>query len=183
MLHIKHLNSVFFFLDCSDTSSSATSQYHAQLYSGQKQLQKRHQLQQEQKKQLSLPPQHPVKPTSLNYKVLSFDAPNLYHTSLKLTTEIDIHAWWASLVKIFSGECCLCRRLFVQQGNAHVTPIGMFRHIISCYSNCAQCSSRSKRSLCWALGFEGCLQQDRIHQPRARSCHRHQQQRRSLFRH
>ncbi|KAK4514915.1 uncharacterized protein ATC70_002522 [Mucor velutinosus] len=87
----------------SDTSSSATSQYHAQLYSGQKQLQKRHQLQQEQKKQLSLPPQHPAKPTSLNYKVLSFDAPNLYHTSLKLTTEIDIHAWWASLVKIFSG--------------------------------------------------------------------------------
>ncbi|KAI8642129.1 hypothetical protein BD408DRAFT_443799 [Parasitella parasitica] len=86
----------------SDTSSSATSQYHAQLYSGQKQLQKRHQLQQEQRKQLSLP-QNAVKPTSLNYKVISFDAPNLYHTSLKLTSEIDIHAWWASLVKIFSG--------------------------------------------------------------------------------
>lgn len=106
MLHIKHLNSVFFFFlknHCSDTSSSATSQYHAQLYSGQKQLQKRHQLQQEQKRQLSLPSQA-AKPTSLNYKVLSFDAPNLYHTSLKLTTEIDIRAWWASLVKIFSGE-------------------------------------------------------------------------------
>ncbi|KAI7896111.1 succinate dehydrogenase iron-sulfur subunit, partial [Mucor mucedo] len=39
----------------------------------------------------------------LNYKVMSFDAPNLYHTSLQLTTEIDIHAWWISLVKIFSG--------------------------------------------------------------------------------
>ncbi|KAI9249067.1 succinate dehydrogenase iron-sulfur subunit, partial [Helicostylum pulchrum] len=38
----------------------------------------------------------------LNYKPLSFDAPNLYQTSLQLTTEIDIHAWWVSLVKIFS---------------------------------------------------------------------------------
>lgn len=85
----------------SDTSSSATSQYHAQLYSGQKQLQKRHQLLQEQKQKQT---NNTTKPTLTNYKVLSFDAPNLYQTSLKLTSEIDIHAWWESLVKIFSGK-------------------------------------------------------------------------------
>ncbi|KAI9365774.1 hypothetical protein BD770DRAFT_423662 [Pilaira anomala] len=83
----------------SEISSSATSQYHAQLYSGQKQLQKRHQQKLEQQ---TLAPNMIHKPTQLNYKALSFDAPNLYQTSLQLTTEIDIHAWWVSLVKIFS---------------------------------------------------------------------------------
>jgi hypothetical protein len=64
-------------------------------------LQKRHQQQLEQ--QIITPTLIANKPTQLNYKVVSFDAPNLYHTSLQLTTEIDIHAWWISLVKIFSG--------------------------------------------------------------------------------
>lgn len=68
-----------------------------------------------------------MKPTSLNYKVLSFDAPNLYHTSLKLTTENDIHAWWASLVKIFSGKC---QFYYTYPMNAQTFPP---RYIISCY--------------------------------------------------
>lgn len=84
------------------TSDSATSEYHAQLYSGQKQLQKR--LQQQQENQTFGSASRLSKPVQLNYKVLSFEAPNLYHTSLQLTTENDIHAWWASLVKIFSGS-------------------------------------------------------------------------------
>ncbi|KAI8885290.1 hypothetical protein K501DRAFT_284371 [Backusella circina FSU 941] len=87
----------------SDTSresstSSATSQYHAQLYSGQKQLQQRHQ--EQQKKERLKDDQ---KPTSISFRALSFEAPNLYHTSLKLTSETDIHTWWAALVEIFSG--------------------------------------------------------------------------------
>ncbi|KAI9484104.1 MAG: succinate dehydrogenase iron-sulfur subunit, partial [Benjaminiella poitrasii] len=41
---------------------------------------------------------------SIKHRILSFEPPNLYETSLKLTTEIEIHAWWASLVKIFSGS-------------------------------------------------------------------------------
>ncbi|KAI8358419.1 hypothetical protein BD560DRAFT_455789 [Blakeslea trispora] len=36
--------------------------------------------------------------------MVSFEAPNLYNTSLKLTSEIEIHTWWESLVKIFSGN-------------------------------------------------------------------------------
>ncbi|OBZ87070.1 Peroxide stress-activated histidine kinase mak1 [Choanephora cucurbitarum] len=84
----------------SDHSSSATSQYHAQLYSGQKQLQKKHQQQQQQ--QQKKPIKH--KPISIQHRMVSFEAPNLYNTSLKLTSEIEIHAWWESLVKIFSGN-------------------------------------------------------------------------------
>lgn len=89
------------------TRDSATSKYHAQLYSGQKLLQRR-QLQQQQQQQ-----QQPHnydsffntnKPMSINSKIISFEAPNLYQTSLQLTTEIDIHAWWSALVNIFSSN-------------------------------------------------------------------------------
>lgn len=41
---------------------------------------------------------------SINSKIISFEAPNLYQTSLQLTTEIDIHAWWSALVNIFSSN-------------------------------------------------------------------------------
>ncbi|EIE80047.1 succinate dehydrogenase [ubiquinone] iron-sulfur subunit [Rhizopus delemar RA 99-880] len=40
---------------------------------------------------------------SINNRILSFEAPNLYQTSLQLTTETDIHAWWTALVNIFSS--------------------------------------------------------------------------------
>lgn len=67
-------------------------------------LQKRHQkLQQQQQQQ----PQHNesfYKPMSINNRILSFEAPNLYQTSLQLTTETDIHAWWTALVNIFSSN-------------------------------------------------------------------------------
>lgn len=48
---------------------------------------------------------------SINSKVLSFEAPNLYQTSLQLTTETDLRAWWAALVDVFSsnrhGSCTM----------------------------------------------------------------------------
>jgi hypothetical protein len=112
----------FFDIVCnfSDTSSSATSQYHAQLYSGQKQLQKRHLQEQKQKANGDQEPKH-IKPTLINYKVLSFDAPNLYQTSLKLTSEIDIHAWWEALVNIFSGKI-----IIANNNNSKETIINIF---------------------------------------------------------
>lgn len=89
-----------------NSRDSATSKYHAQLYSGQKLLQKRHQKQQQQQQQQPQLMQHHesfFKPMSINNRILSFEAPNLYQTSLQLTTETDIHAWWATLVNIFSS--------------------------------------------------------------------------------
>ncbi|KAI8137177.1 hypothetical protein BJV82DRAFT_362248 [Fennellomyces sp. T-0311] len=69
--------------------SPATTQYHAQLYSGQQQLQKR-QLQQQQQQS--------------NQPTLTFTPPNLYKTSLRLATELDLHAWWSAVVDILSGS-------------------------------------------------------------------------------
>ncbi|KAI9246532.1 hypothetical protein BY458DRAFT_77041 [Sporodiniella umbellata] len=40
---------------------------------------------------------------SIHNKVLSFEAPNLYQTSLQLTTETDLHSWWNTVVDIFSN--------------------------------------------------------------------------------
>ncbi|KAI8997047.1 hypothetical protein BDB01DRAFT_713854 [Pilobolus umbonatus] len=84
----------------SDTSNvrhyTSTVEYHAQLYSGQKELQDIHRQQQEGTS-YSI-----YKPIAVKHRIILFEAPNLYLTSLKLTSEIDIHAWWASLVKIFS---------------------------------------------------------------------------------
>ncbi|KAG1305030.1 hypothetical protein G6F64_008709 [Rhizopus arrhizus] len=98
-------------MSSSNSKESATSKYHAQLYSGQKLLQKRHQLlqqqqqQQQQQQPLQQLPHHEsfYKPMSISNQILSFEAPNLYQTSLQLTAETDIHAWWAALVDIFSS--------------------------------------------------------------------------------
>ncbi|KAI8379499.1 uncharacterized protein BYT42DRAFT_514840 [Radiomyces spectabilis] len=90
-------------------ASSATTKYHAQLYSGQKQLQKR-QLQQKGRQEDSshhhptLSNGKPAGPPSSHFGVLAFEPPNLYRTSLRLTTERDIHPWWTTLVDILSDS-------------------------------------------------------------------------------
>ncbi|KAG2219118.1 hypothetical protein INT45_009785 [Circinella minor] len=111
--------------------SPATTQYHAQLYSGQQQLQKR--LQQQQQLQNDFQHHQQEQSTksviesnnnnnsnnnnhyssnnnnnnhtiNLPPRQLTFVPPNLYRTSLQLATELDIHAWWATLIDILTGS-------------------------------------------------------------------------------
>ncbi|KAI9265046.1 hypothetical protein BDA99DRAFT_41153 [Phascolomyces articulosus] len=93
--------------------SPATTQYHAQLYSGQQQLQKRLQQQQQQQQQKD---QHVIGSSVMDNnsnnnnsipslpQQLTFVPPNLYRTSLQLATELDIHAWWSTLIDILTGS-------------------------------------------------------------------------------
>ncbi|KAI9020975.1 hypothetical protein CLU79DRAFT_207203 [Phycomyces nitens] len=80
-----------------DPASSATTQYHASLYSGQQQLQRR---------QLHHPHDAPIEPSSLpcsqllHFDLLSIDPPNIYRTSLKLTTENELLGWWKTMTNI-----------------------------------------------------------------------------------
>ena len=115
--------------------SPATTQYHAQLYSGQQQLQKRfqqqqqlqndfHHHQQEQSTISVIERNNSHNNNSNNHshnhcsnnnnnnnhtinlppRQLTFVPPNLYRTSLQLATELDIHAWWATLIDILTGS-------------------------------------------------------------------------------
>lgn len=74
--------------------TQATTQYHAQLYSGQQQLQRR-QLQQMQNKDNDSNKQRPP-------GAMAFVPPNLYRTSLRLVTELEMDAWWSALVSILT---------------------------------------------------------------------------------
>ncbi|KAG0172676.1 hypothetical protein DFQ28_009656 [Apophysomyces sp. BC1034] len=85
----------------SPKKSSATSQYHAQLFSGQQKLQQR-QLQQSQQpqKDRTKPSDRPTKLPQRPFDVLTIEPPNLYYTSLKLATEISINAWWKTMADL-----------------------------------------------------------------------------------
>lgn len=99
----------------------ATTQYHAQLFSGQQQLQKRQlQLQQQQKRDQEnhcLSGMMPAKPEHSfdqhHSDPLTFVPPNLYRTSLRLIAETNIHAWWACLVDILSQSSFHAARVFL----------------------------------------------------------------------
>lgn len=73
----------------------ATTQYHAQLYSGQQQLQRRQLQQMQNNKDNEGNKQRPP-------GAMSFVPPNLYRTSLRLVTELEMDAWWSALVSILT---------------------------------------------------------------------------------
>lgn len=95
---------------------SKTTQYHAQLYSEQKRLQ--NQLLQ----QTMLPSSsgsssstHTDNATNvkkdnnesmahISLPTLTFETPNLYRTSLKLSKDINIHSWWATVVGLLTDN-------------------------------------------------------------------------------
>ncbi|ORZ09833.1 hypothetical protein BCR42DRAFT_454801 [Absidia repens] len=95
--------------------ASTTTQYHAQLYSEQKRLQ--NQLLQ----QTMLPSSNPSSSTThantaakvkkdnetmvhISLPTLTFETPNLYRTSLKLSKEINIHSWWTTVVGLLTDD-------------------------------------------------------------------------------
>lgn len=94
----------------SSMTPSKTSQYHAQLYSEQKRLQnqllQQHQQQQQQQQQQqkgndSNTTENMVR---ITLPTLSFETPNLYRTSLKLSKELHIQDWWATVVDLLTND-------------------------------------------------------------------------------
>lgn len=83
----------------------ATSQYHAQLFSGQRQLQQK-QLQKQNDERRSSASSSSISSLQPHSQIgtLTFAPPNLYRTSLRLVSEIDLDAWWSTLVDIFTDS-------------------------------------------------------------------------------
>jgi hypothetical protein len=72
----------------------STSQYHAQLYNDQQLRVTSNDTSPPSAKLSNLPP--------FNQVVLSLEAPNLYKTALKLSSEIDLQNWWYATIDILS---------------------------------------------------------------------------------